>query len=112
MIIRSRSCPTTQLRTTYNDAFHPSRAFTSTANVLTVVRHPQYPSPRPCSKEHASGEMEGIPWRTWNTPRSAVPSAFAVKVPRGKSLIRGLRLIESRYLVSVPGKENRRAAVA
>lgn len=42
----------------------------------------------------------------------AVPTALAVKVPSGNSLSNGFRLMERRYRVKVPGKENKSAAVA
>ena len=42
----------------------------------------------------------------------AVPPVFATKVPRGKSLRCGVKNIARAYRVSVPGNENRMAAVA
>jgi len=44
--------------------------------------------------------------------RSPVPKEFAMRVPMGINLTRGLRWMDKVYLVSVPGNENRRAAVA
>lgn len=104
MTIKSSSCPVHQLITTYDQDFHPPNATTSAVNVLTVVRHPQYPSPSPWRREHVAGDTgEGRPCNTWNNPRRAVPIELAANVPRGKYLLRGLRYMERRYRVNVPG---------
>jgi len=46
-------CPSTQLTPAYLHAFHFPKSRISAANVLTVVKQPQYPSISPCRMEHA-----------------------------------------------------------
>lgn len=90
------TCPTTMEIVPYNHRFLLARAFNSAANVLTVVRHPQYPSPNPCNIEHAPGDTGGRrPIRTWNVASNAVPSPLAIRVPTGSSFQRGFRKTEN-----------------
>jgi hypothetical protein len=90
------TCPITIEIVPYSHRFLPTRAFSSAANVLTVVRHPQYPSPSPCNIAHAPGDTAGRrPRRTWNDASNAVPSTLAVRVPTGSSFQRGFKRTEN-----------------
>lgn len=81
--------PKTQLTITYLMAFLVGKSLTSAAKVLTVVKHPQYPSARPCSIAHALAEGgAGMLCNTWNAARSAVPSVLAARVPKGSAFDR------------------------
>jgi hypothetical protein len=89
------TCPTTIEIVPYNIPFLVPRALSSDANVLTVVRHPQYPSSNPCNIEHAPGDTGcRNPCKAWNTASNDVPNSLATSVPMGSSFKRGFKRME------------------
>ena len=80
----------------YNNPLLVPRVLSSDANVLTVVRHPQYPSSNPWSIAHAPGDTGCFnPCMTWNVASNDVPNSLATSVPMGSSFKCGFRKMES-----------------
>ena len=89
-------CPIMILMVQYSHRFPALKPLISAANVLTVVRHPQYPSPNPCNIEHAFGDTGfGNPCRMWNKASNDVPTSLTTSVPTGSSALRGFNKIET-----------------
>jgi len=98
------SCAAKRLAKIYN----PARCLNvriSTANVLTVLKQPQYPSSRPCNSTHGLIEFtkDGLRWRVRNTPWRIVALIFAPNVPRGKLARKGLNNVPRMCRERAPG---------